>query len=193
MAYISAAEYKAAMDVSDSGKDTQIGVMIPLVQSAIEQHCSRKFEDGATSRTEYFDGDGIIDTIWPTYYPIVSVTSLHDDTDRGYGSGYLVDTDDYLFYDSRVELDGIVFNKGKKNIKLVYVAGYVCSGDGENRPGWLKLAMYKAVGWNMQRIEKQAMRSQSIADKNLSTEFIVELPKEVRQILAPVRRWPLGV
>jgi hypothetical protein len=75
--------------------------------------------------TEYHSGDGATGYFLTNEWPINSVTSLHDDTDRNYTSGYLIDTDDYVWYeDGLVRLDSGVFNGGQKNIKIIYTAGY---------------------------------------------------------------------
>ena len=192
MALLTAAEYKTYAGITDAAQDTLIAAMIPRVQAKIERHCNRLFEDGATARTEYFDGDGKSNCIWPKYLPIVSVTSLHDDTDRGYGAAYLISSNDYVVYDRRVELDGLVFCKGLKNIKLVYVGGYVPTGESANVPHDLKLAMCELLSWTMQRMGKEAEQSESNTQLNISRTWIVELPREIKRDLAPYRRHAMG-
>lgn len=77
--------------------------------------------------TEYHDGDGITGFIFTNEFPVTAITSVHDDNvyPHTYASGYLVSTDDYVWYDDgRIELVTGCFNKGLKNIKLIYTAGY---------------------------------------------------------------------
>lgn len=191
MALITAANFKSFAGIGDTDKDTLIGTLLTQVEARIAKFCNREFEDGSSERTEYFDGDGEGSIIWPTYLPLVSVTSLHDDTDRSYGSGTLIDSDDYVVYDNRVQLDGSVFSKGLKNIRLVYVGGYVTAEEGNNVPEDLKLYVYQALSWNLQRAGKEGLLSLSNANQNISTQFVVELPKEVRNGLMPYRRLPI--
>ena len=77
--------------------------------------------------TEYHDGDGITGLIFTNEFPVRTVESLYDDNvyPHTYASGYLVSTDDYVWYDEgRIELVTGYFNKGLKNIKIIYTAGY---------------------------------------------------------------------
>jgi len=190
MALITLAEYKTFAAIGDTGSDTRLTALLPQAQADIEKFCNRYFEDGATARTEYFDGGrGGKNIVWPRYLPIVSVTSLHDDPDRGYGDAYLVDTDDYVVYDRYVRLDGLTFSKGLKNIKLVYVGGYVPTGAGANVPNDLKETLCMYISWLTQRIGKEAMQSQSIAQLNVSTSYITEMPIEIKRRLGPYKRY----
>jgi len=76
--------------------------------------------------TEYHDGDEA-EFFFTNEFPVTAVTSVHDDTDypHTYAAGYLVDSDDYVWYeDGRIELVTGSFNKGLKNIRVIYTAGY---------------------------------------------------------------------
>lgn len=81
----------------------------------------------ANTITEYHDGDGRTGYFLTEEFPVTAVTSIHDDNDHPhtYASGYLVNTDDYEWYeDGRVELVSGTFNNDLKNIKIIYTAGY---------------------------------------------------------------------
>jgi len=103
--------------------DTLLLHLITRVSKEIEKFCERTFAQA--NSTEYYDGDGT-DTLLIDNYPINSITSLYDDTDRTYGSDTLIDSDDYVFYseEGKIVLDGGTFSIGLKNIKIVYNAGY---------------------------------------------------------------------
>jgi len=77
--------------------------------------------------TEYHDGDGVAEFFFTNEFPVRKVTSVHDDTDypHTYVAGYLINSDDYVWYeDGRIELVTGHFNKGLKNIRIIYTAGY---------------------------------------------------------------------
>jgi len=192
MALITAANYKTFASIGDANLDTLIAALIPLVEARIAKHCNRLFEDGSTARTEYFDGDGLGSVIVPKYFPVGAITSLHDDPDRGYGDAYLIDSDDYVAYDNRVELDGLVFASGLKNIKLVYVGGYITTGESANVPDDLKLAVYSFISWVIARIGKEALQSESIAHINLAQQYVTEVPTDIRAMLASYKRHAFG-
>ena len=76
--------------------------------------------------TETYDGDGS-DILFLNNYPITSVTTVHQDSDRAFGVDTLVDSDDYLTYADNRKLVGIGTRwfKDIQTIKVVYVAGFV--------------------------------------------------------------------
>ncbi len=97
-----------------------------LIQSAsddIERYTSRKLR--ARQFTEYQRGQ-YTKRIYTRQYPIISVTSVHDDVDRDFNSTSLIATSDY-FMDPEtgmIELINGYFQRGVGNIKIVYTAGY---------------------------------------------------------------------
>jgi hypothetical protein len=91
-----------------------------------------KFIQTATGRTlfygtftEYKNGDGL-DSVMVDEYPIVAVTTLHDDVDRVYGADTLVASTDFTIRANAgiIELDDDIFSVGKQNVKIVYTGGY---------------------------------------------------------------------
>ena len=82
-----------------------------------------------TTYTLYLDGDGSKYLQLPIT-PVVSVTSLHVDIDRKYGSDRLVDSGDYeLFGDEglvllKVDSTQGEWDRGKRTVKAVVVAGF---------------------------------------------------------------------
>lgn len=89
--------------------------------------------------TEYQDGIGI-NSLYVYNYPIISVTSIHDDVNWSYGADTLIDSSSYKIVDEKyIVLKDTTFMKGTQNIKIVYVAGYATI------PGDLKKACIKEV------------------------------------------------
>jgi hypothetical protein len=78
------------------------------------------------SQVEYHDGTGtewlVVNTL-----PIVSVTSIYDDSNRDYTAATLVDPDDYEIYHAKAgiirSLNGDWYTS-KSNLKVTFVAGY---------------------------------------------------------------------
>lgn len=116
---------------SDTSKDEQLKSLINRATLALERYCGREQLKSKTY-TEYHDGDGD-DYILTQERPIISVTSLHDDPDRDFtATTLLTENEDFIVYSKEGMIkkfeDG-VFNIGKQNIKLVYVAGYATIPD----------------------------------------------------------------
>lgn len=137
--YITKAEVKSYLNITDTNTDSLIDTLIAQVEAVVEaDKCQRTF--GSSVFTEYIDGDGT-DTIMVKNYPIIELTSIHDDLDREYGAASLLDNDNMAVYDEYgkiVYVNGI-FMQGNKNVKVVYRGGYATI------PSDLKLALIKTV------------------------------------------------
>lgn len=103
--------------------DQLIHNLIQQNHARCEQYCGRHFM--VADYTEYHDGNGLR-TVLTKEYPINTVTSLHDDTDRLYEDGSLVSTTDYVVIgdQGKIILDGLIFGRGINNVKVIYNAGY---------------------------------------------------------------------
>lgn len=133
--------------------------------------------------TEYHDGSGVLGYFQTDEFPITSVSSLHDDNDypHTYASGYLIDTDDYVWYDDgTVELVTGTFNKGLKNIKIVYTAGY------SEVPKDLEFLATKWTALMLKGKDRIGISSQSGADGSL-TVFDQFLDADMKEILYSYR------
>ena len=107
--------------------DNILDTFVTVVDDVVENYCHRRFAD--TTYTEYYDGQSNQRRLCLRNYPIISVTSIHDDPNRDYDSGTLIDADDYTFEtgaDSNgiVSLHGTSLGRGIRNVKAVYRAGY---------------------------------------------------------------------
>lgn len=120
--------------------DAELERIIPAVQAFLEQECARAFEQATV--TEYHNGmDYWSDADWWLNYsyrrgknrimvkrpPITSITSLYDDPSRVFGSTTLIAPSYYAVTDDEagfVQLDGLTFRNGLRNIKITYVGGY---------------------------------------------------------------------
>lgn len=121
---ITLADVKGCIEVTGNDDDSVIEGIIPRVQKEAEAHCNRLFGREA-GRVEYKDGDGG-NIIMLERYPVESIASIHDDTDRVFGADALVESDDYLLYpeSGKVELDYLVTTPGRRSVKIVYTGGY---------------------------------------------------------------------
>ena len=106
-----------------TGKDNVIESFITQASVQIETFIDRKIR--ARTIVEYHDGKGI-DTVYLDQFPIISVTSIYDSSDRSYASTDLIDSDDYMVYNDtgEVRLDSGVFGNNKQNVKATYISGW---------------------------------------------------------------------
>jgi len=135
--------------------------------------------------THYFDGDGS-DRLNLRIRPANTITSVHVDVDREYGSDELVSSSDYeLFSDEgllllKTDSDQGSFTTGFRSVKVVYTAGFTSIPD----------AIVHACGiqvnhWYLNRdtIGKPKITQNSSV---LDVKSLQLLP-EVKEALAPYR------
>lgn len=167
-------EYLLLETVTDR-MSSQIEWLVNMVEKHIKNKTHRNTFESETV-TEYHDGEGK-PYFFTEEFPVTAVTSLHDDTDRNYTAGYLIDTDDYVWYsDGRVELETGSFNNGLKNIKIVYTAGY------DAIPGDLEYLATKWVSSLLKGKDRIGVSSLSGPDGSITT-FDNFLDADMRAIL----------
>lgn len=135
--------------------------------------------------TLYLDGPGGAELRLP-YFPIQSVTSVHDSSDRTYGAADLVPAADYsLFGDEgiiRLDDDGstVAWSEIKRAIKVVAVIGWVTIPDGLVHAACVQVAHWFGARDHIGR-SSVSQQGGSISVRDLG------LLPEVKQALAPYR------
>ena len=119
-------DVKAFLNIpqSTTEKDTLLEFCVNGASGHIRRYCKHSLR--RKTFTEDYDGvEGQTELVL-RQFPVVSVTSLYDDTDRAYTSDTLIDPEDYgINYDAgMIVLDGETFCTGVRNSRAVYVAGY---------------------------------------------------------------------
>jgi hypothetical protein len=184
LALCTSAELKLYLDGMEtpSKYDTLIDNIINSTSSRFEKFCDREFEDSESDVTEYHDGDGSIDFIVVRRPPITSITSLHDDPDRGYNADDLIASTDYTYYSTSgiVKLDGVTFLEGIKNIKIVYQGGYTTS----TIPDDLNMACIMQSAFIFKMREKIGLTSISGEGGSVSVYQPMKLLPEVNDVLS---------
>jgi len=116
-------ELVASSTFPSTDEDTIVR-LINSTSAMIARELKRPFK--YYSATEYHDGMSS-EFLNVDNFPIVSITSIHDDTNRDYDSATLLDSDDYEIYNAE---GGVVrylegtFANSKSNVKIVHVAGF---------------------------------------------------------------------
>lgn len=110
--------------VSNSNTDDVLAELINTYTKLFCNECGRTSFKTATY-TEYYDGNG--DSILYTKHkPIISVTTLADDTDYEFGATTIFSSSNYrvIYENTAIQLIDDIFTQDIQNIKLVYSAGY---------------------------------------------------------------------
>jgi uncharacterized phiE125 gp8 family phage protein len=189
------AELKAYLNISGSGSDTLLEGFVDRASQEIETKCRRKLRK-RTYTDERYDGDGMSPVLKVREYPIVSVTSLYDDTGRDFEAVSLIDSDDYeIDADAgMVTRTDSVFAKGTANIKITYLAGY--EDDDECLYALKTACLMLAAHHYFQSPAgkgRQGIKTERLASGQGDVTFAQEaMPKEVKDAISEYRRKGVG-
>ncbi len=172
------AKVKKHIRTSATTWDDLIDQLVPEVSESIRQHCN-VLDFASVAYTEQYDGRGQ-DTITLRNRPVSSVTSVHDDPDRTFGSDTLLDADDDYAVDLKagiIRLDGGVFDRSVQGIKVVYTAGHA------GVPGPVELAANILVAQAVNLARSEGRASEGLGNLNVTHSH--EWPPKVVALLAP--------
>ncbi len=132
--------------------------------------------------TETYDGDGS-DILFLDNYPISSITTVHQDSDRVFGSDTLIASTDYLTYADNRKLVGIGTRwfKDVQTIKVVYVAGYLIG----SIPDDLVNAVTMLVDFWYKEYDAHRFGVTSTGTDTNRITYEKNIPKEIKEMLNP--------
>jgi len=183
------ADVKSALDITTTNKDTLITALVAAASAWIEGEADRTF--ASTSYTEAFSpgrDDRVmrgLTVLRPRQYPLISVTSLHQDSDRVFDASSLIAAADYFTGSLTVELyedgDTVSFDPGQRTVQLIYVAGYATIPEGlVSAAGLLCAAIFN-------RRKGTGRSSESLG--NFSYSAAPDMWSDVVPLLARYRKW----
>jgi hypothetical protein len=158
---------KAAGDTKD---DTLLEDIITRVSQEIEKRCGRTFT--VTTHTEYFTGSGN-NRAYLKHWPITSITSIHVDEDRQWGSDSQIDADDIAISGNSPGMvilnSGETFSKSSldiENVRVIYSAGYsTIPADLEQKCIEISAARYLKSGGMINSLAKGAMNPEDVENE----------------------------
>lgn len=182
MALTTTANVKSYLAITESTHDTILGTLVTQAEKMIFSYLGKNIESAVY--TEYYDGDGS-DELHVDQYPIISVTSIHNDTERVFGSDTLIDSDNYVIYENegiiRLFNDESSFTIGKRNIKIIYTAGYA------SVPSDITLAANKLVAHLFNRRGADGHTQETLGSYSTSYDKL-GIPQDVKLMLDAYRR-----
>lgn len=153
------AKVKNYLGITTSDHDTLLEYLITRMSTFIRTYCGRDF-DQTTYTDDKYDGeyknDGFLRL---RHFPIISVTSLYDDTSREFTADTEIESGDYIIRNDEgiiQLLDGVFFNEDYQNIKITYVAGY------STIPEDLEQACIDLVGFKFNTRQSSGKRSERL-------------------------------
>jgi hypothetical protein len=139
----------------------------------LESLCNRRFKNvdhdqKCVAYTEYFSLENV-SSIYTKIYPIFSISSVHDDADRVYGTDTLIDPGDYSCLGDDAEAGIVRFDTpltgGWPNaIQIVYKGGYSLDTNGYTTPEDLIGVMLELCGIIYKGRDNIGISSKSFSD-----------------------------
>lgn len=166
--------------VSDTSQDTLIEYFINVTSDAIERYTQRKLKQ--VSITEYQDGrnqDRLLLKEWPASKP----SAVYSDSNWTFDSTTLIDSASYdVTNETDLVLNSGVFPKGKRNIKVVYTAGY------STIPSALEHAciLFTENIYMARSDRRNGVNSKSKSGENVT--FLDGMTAQIQQLLEPFVR-----
>ena len=198
MALVTAAVLKQYLpEITGTAADSDLTSLIDRVESAIARWLGFPISDSGTTPsldastyTLYLDGPMNTDAyVLPLpVRPLVSITSIHTDPNRSYGSSTEIDSSTWVLdkQNSRVilkpETATLVFDYGFRAIKVVCSAGYNTS----NPPQDLIMAI--CIWASQLQRNKNNQGKDSISQRQSTIKLSPKnMPYEVKEFLFPLR------
>lgn len=177
---------KNYLGISGTDEDTLLNELISGASGAIENFCNRIL--GEATYTEHHDGRGKSSVVLKQF-PVVSVTSVHDDIDRDFEVGDLVDADNYIvdMVAGMVMLkSNATFADGILNVKVVYRAGYSTIPESVD----LACQIWVAAFYNRLKDGADGFASENIG--GIAQAFLnISMPENVKALILPYREIPI--
>ncbi len=184
-------------EITGDSANTDLESLLDRVETATARYMGWQKPDSLpsprmlqTTYTFYLDGPTLEhpDVLQLPMRPVQSITSIHSDVDRQYGSDTLIDASTYSLdqYLGQVILDPVnatdYFDRGYRAIKVVCSAGFVNS----NLPSDLE---HGICVWASQLHRNKATQGKDSITQRAATISISpkNMPLEVKEILAPFR------
>jgi hypothetical protein len=194
---VASAKTYLGIAAADTTYDDIIEDMILAVGDIFDNELNRKLQ--SATYTVYMDGTGTQSIFVPSY-PITSITSINIDADRVFGSGTLVSSSDYVFYETTGEIRMFkseypvrynYFPSGSQNIKVVYVGGYLTSGTTITLPYDLIKAAKDQVKFLFKKWQagEEGLTSYSSLNSNVNLVEATDILPMVNRVLDKYRNY----
>ena len=154
---------------NDNTKDDAINQVNNWVSTTIEGYLDRHLVTRGTL-TEYFTLENITSELLPRQWPLLTVTSIHEDTNRSYGSTTLLTVnDDYIVHLNEGRITRVYSSgsgrrswiRGYRAIKLIYTAGYATTAD---VPEDVKFHTLKFAALVWREVQRKDQGTSSVSD-----------------------------
>ena len=162
---------------SDEELDTQLEEYINGASWLLKEETGRFLK--AQAITEYHDGTGSL-LIMLRHRPVNSVTTLHSDSARSFGSTTLIAATDYQVYTNGryIIVTDAGLDVGAQVIKVVYNGGY------STIPHDLKMACIEMATYWYEKFKSHRVGLKSVSNDAGSDTYVEDMPGAVKKAIA---------
>lgn len=207
-ALVTLADTKTFLGITDNTKDSLLEMLINMATDYIQKQCNIEYFKAFTYTIDEFDGSGT-DQVRLPHFPAWDMTLLQERTGSGVTDWQDIPSTDYwLDGDSGVitrvgvfsgfedglhdehELTEFIFQKGKKNYRATYDAGY------NTIPYDLQYACMSLVGQMLNTKSATGVVSESLGDHSVTYSDVINNATKngiIEDILSKYRDIPLAV
>jgi len=165
------------LSATTSTFDTQLEEFINGASWTLKEETTRFLK--SQEITEYHDGDGS-NLIMLKHWPVTSVTTLHSDSARSFGSDTLIASTDYQVYEDGgyIVVTSAGLDMGAKVIKVVYDGGYTTI------PSNLRMAAIEHASYLYEKFLKSHRVGLKSVSGDAGTEtYIDDMPENVKRVI----------
>ena len=166
----------AGIKATDESLDVQLEAYVDGASWTLRGPTKRILK--AQSITEYHDGTGS-NLIILRQRPVNSVTSLHSDSARTFGTGALIATTDYQVYTNGgyIVVTSAGLDAGAKVIKVIYNGGY------STIPFDLKMACIELAVYLYEKYKSHRVGLKSVSNDAGSDTYAEDMPGAVKAVI----------
>ncbi len=167
----------------DTTQDARLDKLITRASKRIASYCNRRFIE--ETYTAYKNGRRS-NSILLRHFPASKPTELYIDSSSVFGPETLVASDEYDILDGSivVMLNGGRFEKGTRNIKIVYTAGYAFA----DLPEDIVDNANELVLYQYQKLEERSIGVISKSKQGETTTYVQDIPQFIKTGLDPYKR-----
>lgn len=193
-ALVTLAKAKDFLGITTADKDTEIERLINTASQSIERVTKRILVNA--THTEYHDGRRT-NMLQPRQWPITGGASVNgkpqvyfDDGTGSFPASTEVDDSEYWVHEMSTQIIRQNGNwpLGRRNIKLVYTAGYGVGGDTASMPSDLENACLQYVAWEYRQNNDRRLGVDSKSKLGETVRYTQGIPEFILELIEPYMR-----
>jgi len=183
---------KTLLKITSTDEDAILVAIAAAVSKEVERYIDRHVEQ--SQRTAYFDVEEGQEVFCVAGYPISAIASIHNDTDRDWGTGTEVDSDNYTYVreSGQIVIDKIGLLTGFQVLKIVYTGG-MSDTQANLQSAFPDLEMAARIqgAHYFKKKDRLGIGAESVAGSSITVDNRLEMLPEVKTVLDQYKRYAI--